>query len=444
MKEHGYILYNNRKTLGDKIMKNNINYILKAAVVIAIALAMIMPASAVITKTKTTLSKDFMNPPKNANRDIVFSDSFETYEDFIVDDFPPWTTYDGDGGSTWGMTGYTWPNVYYIGSFMIFNPTQTEPALPATYDAHTGVKYASCWDTETSMAPNDDWLFTPQLSATTYGEVSLWARSLNSQYGLEDFEIGVSTTDTTPTSFAILQINNDAPITWTEYTLDISSYSGQSIYICVHVFSNDVFAFFMDDFQVTGSGGGADTIPPETTCTLEGTLEGTVYISDVTVTLSATDAQSGVNYTMYKLDSGEWTIYTTPFVVIADGAHTVLFYSVDFAGNQETEKTKVFTIEHPTTVSISIKGGFGVSATIKNTGATDLTNIDWIISLDGKLVFVGKTKTGTIAALAPGEEVTVKDPLVIGFGKTGIAVEAGTVAANATGTVLLFFVIGVA
>jgi hypothetical protein len=232
------------------------------------------------------------------------------------------------------------------------------------------------------------------------------------------------------------------PISWTEYTLDISSYSGQSIYIGIHVFSNDVFAFFMDDFQVTGTGG-PDSVPPVTTCTLAGTFEDPVYTSDVTVTLTATDAQSGVNYTMYKIDSGEWTVYTTPFVVTADGAHTVLFYSVDIAGNQETEKSSTFTIEHQISVTITIKGGLGVSATIKNTGTTDLTDITWTITLDGKMIFLGKTKTNTIAALAAGEEVIVKD-FVIGFGKTGIAVEAGNVAASASGTVLLFLVIGVA
>jgi hypothetical protein len=146
---------------------------------------------------------------------------------------------------------------------------------------------------------------------------------------------------------------------------------------------------------------------------------------------------------MYKLDSADWNIYTTPFVVTEDGAHTVLFYSMDNAGNQETEKSKTFTIEHPVAVEITISGGLGVSATIKNVGTTDLTNIDWSIALDGKLIFVGKAKSGTIAALAAGESVTVKD-FVVGFGKTGIAVTAGTEEASASGTVLLILVIGVA
>ncbi len=423
-------------------MKKNLNSILKAAVVIAVALAMVAPAAALNSNTNTISATKYTNDTTTMGREIIFQDSFESYEDFIVDDFPPWTTYDGDGGSTWGMEGYEWPNAYYVGSFMIFNPTQTTPPLGTGYEAHTGIKYASCWDTETSMAPNDDWLFTPLLTADTFDSVTLWARSLNDMYGLEDFEIGVSTTDTDPTSFSILQVCENAPIVWTEYTVDISSYSGQPIYIGIHVYSFDVFAFFLDDFQVTGTGGAMDTTPPITTCTLTGTQEGGVYTSDVTVTLSAIDTQSGVNYTMYKLDGADYAVYTGQFMVTADGSHTILFYSVDNAGNIEDEKTTTFTIEHPIAITITISGGLGVSAAIKNTGTTDLTNIAYTIALDGKLIFVGKNKQGTIAALAPGESKTIKD-FVVGFGKTGIAVSAGTEEASATGTVLLIFVTGV-
>ncbi|MCU0850413.1 MAG: choice-of-anchor J domain-containing protein [Candidatus Thermoplasmatota archaeon] len=421
-----------------KKYKKNIG---KAAFVCCIACALILPASAMNTITKTNPENQSRQNTAISDRDILFSDSFETYEDFIVDDFPPWTTFDGEGGQTWGMEGVDWPNEYYTGSYMIFNPTQTTPPLDETFDAHTGEKYISCWDTVTAMAPNDDWLFTPQLTATSYDAVSLWARSLDDQYGLEDFEIGVSTTDTDPTSFTILQVNNDAPVTWTEYSFDISAYSGQSIYIAIHVFSYDVYAFFMDDFEVTGSGT-EDTTPPVTTCTLEGSLVGDIYTSDVTVSLSATDAQSGVNYTQYKLDDGEWTAYTSSFVVTTDGAHTIRFYSVDNAGNQETEKTSVFTIEHALPVQITIKGGFGVSAEIKNIGTTELTDVAWSITVDGNLIFVGKDKTGTIPSIPAGESVTVKD-IVVGFGKADITAAVGVTETASSGTVLLFFVIGV-
>jgi hypothetical protein len=422
-------------------MKNTTKKIVQAAIVFCVAFATIIPASAVSATTKT-YENPFEITAQITDRDILFSDSFESYEDFLVDDFLPWTTFDGDGGQTWGMEEVDWLNEYYTGSYMIFNPIQTTPPLDSDYDAHTGVKYMSCWDTETAMAPNDDWLFTPLLAGENFDSVSFWARSLNDQYGLEDFEVGVSTFDTNPMSFEILQINYDVPATWTQYSLDISSYSGQSIYIGIHCFSFDVFALFIDDFEVLGSGG-SDVTPPITRCTLEGTVEGDIYTSDVTVTLTATDAQSGVNFTMYQLDDGDWMVYTAPFIVSEDGVHNLVFYSVDNAGNEEDEKHEMFTIQHALPVEIAIAGGFGVSVTIKNVGTEDLTNVDWTLSLDGSLIFVGKTKSGTIPSLAVGESITVKD-LVIGFGKTGISAAVGVTEQTASGTMLLILVLGVA
>ncbi|MBN1861778.1 MAG: immune inhibitor A [Candidatus Thermoplasmatota archaeon] len=187
---------------------------------------------------------------------------------------------------------------------------------------------------------------------------------------------------------------------------------------------------------------GNDTTPPVTTCTLTGDLQGGVYVSDVTVTLTATD-DSGVDYTNYKLDDGAWVNYTTPFVVSANGNHTVWFYSVDTAGNIETEKNCSFIIQQEIpTLTIEIKGGLGVSAVITNTGMVTLTNLTWTIDLDGALLFFGKTKSRTISTLEAGASTTIRD-FVIGLGKTGIAVKVGAAKANATGTVLLFFVIGV-
>jgi hypothetical protein len=187
---------------------------------------------------------------------------------------------------------------------------------------------------------------------------------------------------------------------------------------------------------LTGTAGPAeDTTPPVTHCNFTGT-------NPVTVTITASDDDSGVNHTYYKLDAAAWAEYTSPFQVSVPGDHTLMCYSVDKAGNEEVHHYCNFTVEAPA-ITITIKGGLGVSATIKNTGTANLTNISWSITLDGKLVFVGKSKTGTIAALAPGDSQVVKDLLVIGFGKTGIAVEAAGVEESATGTVILFLVIGV-
>jgi hypothetical protein len=420
---------------GKKMLKRSI---LKAALVIVIALAMIIPVSAIGIKTRTL--NVIPSNPVAMNRDVVFEDGFETYDDWLID-FPPWTCIDVNGDITFGHTGFNFPHEGEAYAFIVFNPDTTiPPQTDVELQPHTGDKYVAGFNNDNAGYTNDDWLITPQLT-DSYESVIFWAKSYSATYQLERFTVCVSTTDTDPASFTMISPDPyvTVPVAWTEYTYDLSSYSGQSIYIGIHMVSVDSWFLMIDDFQVTKGVG--DTTAPVTNCTLEGTLEGDVYTSDVTVTLTATDDGSGVNFTMYKVDSGTLKKYYAPFVVSGSGEHTVAFYSVDIAGNEEVEKSTIFTIQYP--IEITIKGGLGVSATIKNTGTTELTNISWTITLDGKLIFFGKTKTDIIPTLAVGDSVTVKD-LVIGFGKTGIAVEAGSAAKSATGTVILFLVIGVA
>lgn len=90
-----------------------------------------------------------------------------------------------------------------------------------------------------------------------------------------------------------------------------------------------------------------DTTAPVTICTLAGVLEGDVYISNVTVTLDATDELSGVQVTMYKRNDGAWDVYSEAFVVSDSGQHTVYYYSIDTADNEEDEQENTFIIGHP-------------------------------------------------------------------------------------------------
>src|SRR5262249_45200022 len=79
-----------------------------------------------------------------------------------------------------------------------------------------------------------------------------------------------------------------------------------------------------------------DSVPPTTTVSLAGT-SGTNgwFTSSVTVTLTPTGDTSGVTATHYTLD-GVSGLYTGPFTVSGDAVHTLLYFSVDGAGNQET------------------------------------------------------------------------------------------------------------
>ena len=109
-------------------------------------------------------------------------------------------------------------------------------------------------------------------------------------------------------------------------------------------------------FDIAGNGEDTksvsfkiDMTPPATTYSFDGVIgEDGWYVSDVTVTLTASDATSGVNYTKYKLNDGNWIIYTDPFDVTEDGEYTLYYYSVDLAGNIEPTNEVEFKIDHDT------------------------------------------------------------------------------------------------
>ena len=71
-----------------------------------------------------------------------------------------------------------------------------------------------------------------------------------------------------------------------------------------------------------------------------------------------------------------------------------------------------------------VTGGFGVKTSVKNTGEAAATNVDWEIALDGKLIFLGKSTTNTIASLAVGADEAIKSKLIFGIGKTNIVISA--------------------
>ncbi|MEM2974451.1 MAG: DUF2341 domain-containing protein, partial [Candidatus Micrarchaeia archaeon] len=89
-----------------------------------------------------------------------------------------------------------------------------------------------------------------------------------------------------------------------------------------------------------------DYNPPVTIASLSGTQgDNNWYISDVHVTLTATDDIKGVKETKYSLDNINWNTYVGTFTISAEGINSVYYYSIDKAGNQEEVKTQVIRID---------------------------------------------------------------------------------------------------
>ena len=192
--------------------------ILKAALALSIALAMIIPVAATSTESKTL--NVVSSNSTTTNRDIIFEDSFETYDDWLIE-FPPWTCIDVDGSITFTHTGYTWPHQTEPQAFIIFNPDTTVPPSTETAMApHTGDKEVMAINDDNAGYISDDWLICPQLSGS-YDTVTFWAHSYSSQYNLERITVCVSTTDTDPASFTMISPDPylTVPLEWTEYSL---------------------------------------------------------------------------------------------------------------------------------------------------------------------------------------------------------------------------------
>lgn len=80
-----------------------------------------------------------------------------------------------------------------------------------------------------------------------------------------------------------------------------------------------------------------DRTPPSTLASVPDPLPSGWYAGPVPVTLTATDALSGVDTTHYAVDGGDPQTYGVPFDFDAKGVHTITFWSVDNAGNVESE-----------------------------------------------------------------------------------------------------------
>jgi hypothetical protein len=177
--------------------------------------------------------------------------TFENIADFELT-FNGWDMIDNDASTTYGFSGTTFTNSGYTGSYIIFNPATTSPAMSGTAIApHGGAKYAACFAATTP--PNDDWLITPQSAVieNVGSTFSMWVKSYVADYGLERYAVWVSTTDTQQASFTKISAGTylEADTVWTQVTYPLDAYVGQQVYVAIQCVTNDAFIFMVDDVE---------------------------------------------------------------------------------------------------------------------------------------------------------------------------------------------------
>ncbi len=261
--------------------------------------------------------------------EIIISDSFEDYADFSMQ-FGDWTLVDGDLAPTYGFSGTTFPNAESMFAYIVFNPALTTPPLEDTgYQAPDGDKYLASFAATTP--PNNDWLISPAFTIGTSGSVSFLAKSITNQYGLEKFNVLVSTGSTNPNDFNSISGNNpiEAPIAWTPYTYDLTQFAANTIRIAIQCVSNDAFVFMLDNIVITSNGmdNEENTIPALSTS-----------LSNYP---NPFNPQTTINYSIQKAGKVSLDVYNLAGqkvkTLVNDrktaGSHNVVWNGKDDAGN---------------------------------------------------------------------------------------------------------------
>lgn len=217
------------------------------------------------------------NPDNNSSQVTVTSIEpldpyvmdFEGCADFATENFnPAWKTVDGDGAMVYTMQGVSFPvpdNITF--AFMAFNPAKTTPEMTGTMTAYSGERFGASFASTAGV--NDDWLISPLLKMPSAGaSMSMQVKSYDNTYGLEEYEVCISTTNDDPSSFTMVASGEAPADDWEEVTVDLSDYAGQDVYVAIHCVSQDVFIFMVDDIKITKPTSGIDDVTSSATLKL--------------------------------------------------------------------------------------------------------------------------------------------------------------------------------
>ncbi|MFA8450894.1 MAG: choice-of-anchor J domain-containing protein [Bacteroidales bacterium] len=187
-------------------------------------------------------------------------DDFESHEDFSTT-FGDWVVVDKDKDVTYSYP-IDFPHEQEPMSFMVMNPLTVEP--PATFwTAHSGNKFLVALSCVNKI--NDDWLISPKVTTGEHDVFSFWAKSQSSGYGLERFQVWISTSaSTNPDDFVMVTEGEfiKAPATeWKKYQYDLNEYADQDIRVAIRCVSKYATFFMVDDVKIA-------PVPTEPSCDL--------------------------------------------------------------------------------------------------------------------------------------------------------------------------------
>jgi hypothetical protein len=239
--------------------------------------------------------------------------------------------YSRDGGSyslysTLFTTPWQWQFISSLtggdGSYDIYTMAtdiagnrESQPSVP---DANTVVEASKPVSTVASL---------PALSNSSIIAVSATA---SDPEGIASIELWYSSPGETWRSYGTL----DAP-PW-QWSINTTHFGGDGHYEFFTRARDNAGNYEDYKFSTPDASTTRDTTAPTTSSDVTGSQSPSGwYSSDVNVGLSSYDQTSGVALSYYRIDGGDWEIYTAQFNLADEGTHAIEYYSRDNAGNSE-------------------------------------------------------------------------------------------------------------
>ena len=191
--------------------------------------------------------------------EVSFTTEAEASGDTFFENFEAgmpagWTTIDSDGD------GYSW----MLGS--------SQMGTGYGHNGSADCVYSESYDNSIGVLYPDNYLVSPQVTLGTTSIFSFYACAQDANYAAEHFGVAISTTGTTPSNFTVVQewtmtaksggnlmsIGRDganrAQGNWYQYTVDLSAYAGQKVYIAIRHFNcSDMFYLDVDDIELSNA-----------------------------------------------------------------------------------------------------------------------------------------------------------------------------------------------
>lgn len=190
----------------------------------------------------------YWSEAKQYPRAFPIKETFDNYDDFIIDGIGNWKVVDKDGAATIGgiqstTNAYTWTNSGAPQAFIVFNPITI--GLSDLCTAYSGDKCLVSF--VCAAANNDDWLISPQLLGAEQ-TISFYTRVVNSAYNNETYEIWYSTSGDDIDDFVLLD-NKAVRVSSDSWVRKTHTLPDGARYFAIRCTSKDQFGLMLDDIE---------------------------------------------------------------------------------------------------------------------------------------------------------------------------------------------------